>query len=242
MTLLHLPTLLRLSRPLALLLALGALITALVFIGMSIDVATDGPEVQLVLDKNSPNMFSALHELQSGWEAGFNSAPRPDRARLLPVLPAGFTGFEVVADAQAPVLRYPEPSAGKRLALLLLGASSGYLSLAFLVYLFVGSWLLWLLLLDVTPATPFTIANARRLRGLGLLVLGLDFGQELAYLALRALVPAFRTPDLAEPLSHYARFSTENTLPGWEVGLVLLIIAAVYQRGVELSREAELVI
>ncbi|WP_345056128.1 DUF2975 domain-containing protein [Hymenobacter glaciei] len=123
-----------------------------------------------------------------------------------------------------------------------MGASNEYQSLAWGAFLAVGSWLLWQLLLDVTPATPFTFTNARRLRGLGLLVLGLDFAQELAYLAVRALVPPFRVPGLTEPLSHYVRLNTETTLPGWEVGLMLLVIAAVYQRGVELSREAELVI
>ena len=48
-----------------------------------------------------------------------------------------------------------------------------------MVFFAVGSWLIWLLLLDVTLATPFTFTNARRLRGQVLLVLGLDFAQEL---------------------------------------------------------------
>jgi hypothetical protein len=36
--------------------------------------------------------------------------------------------------------------------------------------------------------------------------------------------------------------NTDGTLPGWEAGFMLLIIAAVYQRGVEMSQEAELTI
>ena len=202
-------------------------------------VAFDNPALQLTLDTTTPNMFSAMHDMQAGWSDGYNY--RPARTTRQPQL-AAIATFEVMADPQATLLRYYEPSTGRRLALLYLGASSDYQSLAWVVFFGVGSWLLWQLLLDVTPTTPFTFANAQRLRGLGLLVLGLDFAQEMAYLAVRALVPPFRAAGLAEPLSHYVRLSTENTLPGWEVGLILLIIAAVYQRGVELSREAELVI
>jgi Protein of unknown function (DUF2975) len=235
---LPLASLLRLSRPLAFIFLLGGGIAAMILLARTV-AAFDAPPVQLALNTTTPNIFSAWHNVQAGWSDGYNG--RPMRHMLHAPLAANIP-FDLVADPQAPVLRYHEPNTVKRVALLYLGASNDYQSLAWVVFFGVGSWLLWQLLLDVTPATPFTFANARRLRGLGLLVLGLDFAQELAYLAVRALVPPFRSPGLAEPLSHYVRLNTETTLPGWEVGLVLLVIATVYQRGVELSREAELVI
>ena len=238
MPLLPLASLLRFSRPLAFIFLLGGGVAAMILLARTI-AAFDDTSVQLALNTTTPNIFSAWHDAQAGWSDGYNY--RPMRTTQRPPLAAN-TPFDTVADPQAPVLRYHEPSTVKRMALLYLGASNDYQSLAWVIFFAAGSWLLWQLLLDVTPTTPFTFANARRLRGLGLLVLGLDFAQELAYLAVRALVPPFRSLGLAEPLSHYVRLNTETTLPGWEVGLVLLVIAAVYQRGVELSREAELVI
>lgn len=238
MHLLPLASLLRFSRPLAFIFLFGGGVAAMLLLGRTM-AACDNPTVQLTLNTTDPNIFPALHAMQSGFVDGFNY--RAARTDQLPERTAP-NPYEITADLHAPMLRYHEPSAGRRLALLYLGAANEYQSLAWVVFFAVGSWLLWQLLLDVTPATPFTFANARRLRGLGLLVLGLDFVQEMAYMAVRALVPPFRSPDLAEPLSHYVRLNTETTLPGWEVGLVLLVIAAVYQRGVELSREAELII
>lgn len=233
-----LSSLLRLSRPLAFIFMLGGGVAALLLLVRTVS-ALDEVRVQLTLNTTTPNLFSALHDMQAGWSDGYNGQPVRTASQVALV---AATPFELAADPQAPVLRYHEPGVARRLALLFLGASNDYQSLAWVAFLGVGSWLLWQLLLDVTPATPFTFANAQRLRHLGVLVLALDLAQELAYLAVRALVPPFRVPGLAEPLSHYVRLNTETTLPGWEVGLMLLVIAAVFQRGVELSREAELVI
>ncbi len=240
MHIIPLDSLLRFVRPLAYIFVLVGGFEAVLLLGRTV-VAFDNDPVQLTLSTTGPNIFPTLHAVQQGIVGGCNYGNGAIRTGQLSEL-AATTPFELATDAHSPVLRYHEPNTVKRVALLYLGASNDYQSLAWVVFFGVGSWLLWQLLLDVTPATPFTFANARRLRGLGLLVLGLDFAQELAYLAVRALVPPFRSPGLAEPLSHYVRLNTETTLPGWEVGLVLLVIAAVYQRGVELSREAELVI
>ena len=238
MRFLPLTSLLRFSRPLAFIFLLGGGLAAMLLLMRTVAAFEDGP-VQLSLNTGTPNIFPALHDMQAGLFDGYYG--RPARTSL-PVMLAAHAPFELTTDPQAPVLRYHEPSAARRLALLYLGASNDYQSLAWVVFFGAGSWLLWQLLLDVTLATPFTLANARRLRNLGLLVLGLDLAQEMAYLVVRALVPPFWSPGLAEPLGHYVRLNTETTLPGWEVGLMLLVIAAVYQRGVELSREAELVI
>ena len=241
MAFLHFSNMLRVGLSLAALFVLGAFLISCVFIVRSFDSFADKQEVSLTLDTNDPNLFSAIHAVKAGYEDGRDDKPLPRRYPL-PKLQANVGSFELLADPQAPLLRYQEPNPWKRWTLLCLGASDQELSLAWVLYFALGSWLLLQLLLDVTPATPFTFANARRLRGLGLLVLGLDLVQEVAYLVVRALVPTFQTPGLAEPLSHYVRFSTETTLPGWEVGVLLLIIAAVYRRGVELSQEAELTI
>ena len=242
MAFLHFSNMLRVGLSLAALFVLGAFLISCVFIVRSFDSFADKQEVSLTLDTNDPNLFSTIHAVKAGYEDGRDDKPLPRRRYPLPKLQANVGSFELLADPQAPLLRYQEPNPWKRWTLLCLGASDQELSLAWVLYFALGSWLLLQLLLDVTPATPFTFANARRLRGLGLLVLGLDLVQEVACLVVRALVPAFQTPGLAEPLSHYVRFSTETTLPGWEVGVLLLIIAAVYRRGVELSQEAELTI
>ena len=222
---------------------LGTSLVAFVLVFKSAEIATGTSEVRLALDTTSPNLFPALHNFIGGFQDGFAGKPhRPERGPL-PTFRAGATGFEIVADPQSPLLRYEEPSVWKRLALLHLGASNNYLSLIWVIFFGMGSWLLRRLLQDVKPDTPFTLANAHRLRSLGLWILGpIYIGQALSYLALRALIPTFHAPGLAEPLSHYVRLNTEANLPGWEMGVMLLVIAAVYRHGVELSREAELVI
>ncbi|AMJ64694.1 DUF2975 domain-containing protein [Hymenobacter sp. PAMC 26628] len=210
-------------------------------IGKTYEAATGNPEVRLALNTTSPNLFSAAHDMNAGFEDGAAGRPmRPERGPL-PALSAA-VGFELAADPHTPLLRYREPNPWKRVALLHLGAADGLFSLSWLVFIGVGSWLLWHLLLDVTPETPFTRANARRLARLALLVLLLGQAQHLAYLALRALVPAFHTPGVAETLNHYVRLNTDDSLPGTWSGVMLAVIAVVYRRGVELSQEAELVI
>lgn len=199
-------------------------------------------EVRLCLDTQSPNLFSAVHEAKAGFEDGTHSRSHRPRQPPMPRMQANISDFELAADPQTPVLRYHESSPWKRLALLLLGASDNLYSLSLILFVSIGSWQLWRLLLDVTPATPFTLANSRRLAKLALLVLSLGLTQTVSYMAIRALVPIFHAPGLVEPLSHYVHLNTENTLPSYLVGIMLAVISAVYRRGVELSQEAELII
>lgn len=206
------------------------------------DVASGGPEVRLVLFTTKPNLFPAAHDMNAGFEDGLAGRPRRPERGPLPALRAATTGFELAADPHAPLLRYREPSTYRRLALLYLGAADGYFSLSWVILISMGSWLLWGLLRDATPETPFTHANARRLAQLALLVLLLSQAQYLAYLGLRALVPASHAPGVAETLNHYVRLNTDDNLPSSWVGVMLAIIAAVYRCGVELSQEAKLVI
>jgi uncharacterized protein YjeT (DUF2065 family) len=235
----YLPLALRFAKALTWFFVVMAGMLTLTLCGRIADAASE-PEVRLVLNTARPNLFGAWHDSKEGFRDGQEGHTRELRGPL-PAFPAA-TRFALVADPHASLLRYHEPSAWKRMALQLLGALDDSLSVAGLLFLGYGSWLLLKLLQDVTPDTPFTLANAHRLRKLTLLVLGLNLWHYAAYLLVWALVPAYRVAQLAQPLSHYVRLNTDDLVPGVEVGFILFIIAAVYQRGVELSREAELVI
>jgi len=222
------------------LLTVGAMLFVLA--GRTYDVASaPATEVRLRLDTFRPNLFGFWHDTQAGFEDGQQGrAPREQRGPL-PALPPS-ASFKLAADPHAPLLRYREASAGKRAGLLALGALDDSLSVPGLVFLGGCSWLLLGLLREVASGTPFTAANARRLGKLALLICGLNLWRYVAYALVWALVPAYHVAELARPLSHYVLLNTDELVPGFEVGFILLIIAAVYQRGVALSQEAELVI
>jgi uncharacterized protein YjeT (DUF2065 family) len=235
----YLPLALRFAKALTWFFVVMAGMLTLTLCGRIADAASE-PEVRLVLNTYRPNLFGVWHETDKTFHDSEKGQVRELRGPL-PAFPAA-TRFALVADPHASLLRYHEPSAWKRMALQMLGALDDSLSVAGLLFLACGSWLLLKLLQDVTPDTPFTLANAYRLRKLTLLVLGLYLWDYAAYLLVWALVPAYRVAQLAQPLSHYVRLNTDDLVPSVEVGFILFIIAAVYQRGVELSREAELVI
>ncbi|AMR28397.1 hypothetical protein A0257_15730 [Hymenobacter psoromatis] len=218
----------------------GSGFIALTLCGRAYDVA-NASEVRLKLDTSRPNLGGFWYEMDAGFRGVCLSRACDAWGPLASPRPAA-ANFELATDLRAPLLRYREPSAWKRVGLLALGALDDSMSVAELLLLAVGSWLLLKLLQDVTPATPFTLANARRLRQLALLVFGLHLWSYLAYALVWLLVPPYRVASLAAPLSHYVRLNTDDLVPSVAVGFMLLIIAAVYQRGVELSREAELVI
>ena len=144
-------------------------------------------------------------------------------------------------------LIYHEPSAAKRLALALLGvtnSSLGRASLITLLFAMLAGRLIYHMLRDMRLATPFTEANARRIRWLALLVLGIDAYAFLAHKALQALVPAFAYG--AGGSNTVTPYIVLDPAPGgwgsWKFGLLLLIVAVVYKRGVAMAREAELTI
>lgn len=217
---------------------------ALVFLVDSVKAATGREQIQLVLATRSSTGFGVVRDLKRGFADGWNFTHRANpTAELKPVASVVRTpDFRLAMDPQTVLLHYPEPSPWKRVALFWLGASDRDSSLAWVIYFGMGSWLLWRLVAGISAEDPFTRDNARWLRGLALLVLGLYLEQQLAHLALWVIVPAFRIPDLAEPLSHYVRLSSEEDLPGGITGIICTVVATVYQRGVQLSREAELVI
>ena len=227
---------------------------ALIFIFRTIEIGTSGSEIRVELDTSQPHKFfllGVLSDARRGWHDGYAAGEHVKldsiyvpRKKISHVTQIGVRSaeFELIQESQVRWLRYTESNPWKRLGMYYLGASSRTLSLASVLYYLLGSWLLLRLLFDVTLSTPFTTANARRLRNLTLLVLGLFFAQELAYGALRGLMPVFRSPNLAEPLSHYVLLNSENTLPNLNFVLVLAIIAVVYQRGVDIYQEAELTV
>ncbi len=235
----YLSSVLRFTKALMWLTLVGAGFVTLTLCGRAYDVA-NAPEVRLKLDTSQPNLGGFWYEMEAGLSGVCLSRACEDWGSLPAPRPAA-ASFELAADPRTPLLRYREPSAWKRVGLLALGALDDSMSVAGLL-LAGGSWLLLRLLQDVTPATPFTLANARRLRQLALLVFGLHLWSYLAYALVWLLLPPYRVAGLAAPLGHYVRLNTDELVPSVAVGFMLLIIAAVYQRGVELSREAELVI
>ncbi|MCC3160646.1 DUF2975 domain-containing protein [Hymenobacter sp. 15J16-1T3B] len=155
--------------------------------------------------------------------------------------------YHLVEKSSQHRLIYHEPNAAKRVALALLGvknSSLGRASLGILLFTMLTGRLLYHMLRDMRLDTPFTEANARRIRWLGLLALGIDAYEFLALKALQALVLAFSLGD--ERLGTVTRYIVLDPSMGgwgsWKFGLLLLVLATIYQRGVELAREAELTI
>lgn len=236
------PWILRFTRVMVIFFLVGSCALACTLIGQTADVAAD-PEVRLTLDTTRPAHFQFWYGMQAGFDEGASNRPRRTGWDALPALylPAG-QEFELAANPTEPILRYQEPSAWKRVALLALGALPGNLSVPGLLCWIYGSWLLLKLLQDVTPDTPFTQANAQRLVKLALLVLSLNLWDQVAQFSLLYLVPAFRMVGVAGLLKQYVLLNTSELVPGIGVGFMLIVIAVVYRRGVELSQEAELVI
>ena len=234
---------LRLLRFMAIVFLVAGTGLAFSLLGRTADAVTD-PQIRLSLSTEQPAAFGFWYSTQAGFEDGLKGTahPRSDRDYLPPLPRAGTQRFDLVADPHTPLLRYQESSVLKRVALLYLGALPGHLSLPGLLFWIYGSWLLLRLLRDVTPETPFTQANAQRLARLSALVLGLNLWDYVAQFSLLNLVPAFRTAGVAYSLNHYVQLSSEQLIPGLEVGFILFVIAAVYRRGVELSQEAAFVI
>lgn len=235
----YLPLVIRITRVLLTLLLVSSVILSLGLLGQMAEAAST-PEVRLQLDTRTPNMLGFWHEMQAGFADDQQHQRRANRGPL-PALPATAT-YELAANSQAPLLRYREPSAWKRVVLLALGALDDGLSVASLALLAGGCWLLLGLLRKATPATPFVAANARRLVLLAALIALLNLWQYVAYALVWALVPAYRAANLAAPLSHYVRLGGDELVPGYVVVFMLLIIAAAYRRGAVLAQEAELVI
>lgn len=135
-------------------------------------------------------------------------------------------------------LVYQEPSPGRRLLLRLMNSQPQPVpyvlaTLAFCV-------LLYLILRDIKPGVPFTPANVQRLRWLGALLIACDLYKWTATWWMRNYLTEV-APAGATNLLPYTHFSS-SLVANWLIGLLLLIIAAGYQRGVELAEEADLTV
>ncbi|WP_139255096.1 DUF2975 domain-containing protein [Hymenobacter psychrophilus] len=211
--------------------------------------------MKLRLDTRKPHEFFLLGALDrktkrpatdtypAKQRTAFDSLSRPRQQTVRMVSPTNaIAPFQLVAETQVHWLQYTEPSPWKRLALYFLGATDYQISLLKFVYYALGSWLLYRMLREATAATPFTAANARRLRYLSLLVIGFFFSHHLAYWLVRECIPLLYAPGMAQPLSHYVLLNTDRDSPGAITIVVLSIIAFIYRRGVELHQEAELTV
>ena len=100
--------------------------------------------------------------------------------------------------------------------------------------------LVYLILRDIKPGVPFSAANVRRLRWLGTLLIACDvYKWTLAWWLARHLAAV--APAGLENLRPVSPFGT-SLVANWLIGLMLLIVAAGYQRGVELTEDAELTV
>ncbi|TGE27226.1 DUF2975 domain-containing protein [Hymenobacter metallicola] len=153
--------------------------------------------------------------------------------------------FRVVPKSQKLALVYVERSFGKRVGLMLLGVNNhagGRSSVAFALYSMLTGMLLYRILNEMQIESPFTEKNARRIRWLGLLMIGVDLYQYVAFRYMLSIVPHFRAPGLRGTVLQYLTLDPAEETGAWKFGLVLLVIAAVYQRGVIMAREAELTV
>jgi hypothetical protein len=142
-------------------------------------------------------------------------------------------------------LVYRERNLGKRLGLLLLGMtnhSAHRASVPLMLYSMLTGLFIYRILHDLHLESPFTEVNARRIRWLGLLMIGIDVYQYLEFLYLRAIVPPLPMPGEQGIVTRYLVLDPGTEFGGWKFGLVLLVVAAVYRRGVMMAREAELTV
>ena len=135
-------------------------------------------------------------------------------------------------------LMYQERSPGRRLLLRLMNSQPQPVpyvlaTLAFCV-------LLYRILRDIRPGVPFTPANVRRLRWLGFLLIACDVYKWTATWWMQNYLTQVAPAGTANllPYTHFGSSLVAN----WLIGLMLLIIAAGYQRGVELAEEADLTV
>jgi hypothetical protein len=130
------------------------------------------------------------------------------------------------------VLVQHEPSAVRRLALRLINAEPQSVPRVVAALLFCV--LVYRILRDLRPGQPFAPANVRRLRWLGILLIGCDVYYWMAHWWLGHYLAATGHPSLT-PLMDFGSSLVAN----WLIGLLLLIVATGYQRGVELAEDAE---
>lgn len=102
---------------------------------------------------------------------------------------------------------------------------------------------------NLNAASPFNLANVRRISAMGVILIAQDLLGIGVALLLRPLAKPFVTqlsdPGLARPLQNldFNTFDLQPNIEGdWFLGLILLALAQVYRRGIELQAENELTV
>ncbi|MDB5268985.1 MAG: hypothetical protein JWP58_2025 [Hymenobacter sp.] len=141
---------------------------------------------------------------------------------------------QLVPRSSSFVLVQHEPNAVRRLALRLINPEPQSVPRVVAALLFCV--LVYRILRDLRPGQPFAPANVRRLRWLGILLIGCDVYYWTAQWWLgHYLATAGSAPSGLTPVMDFGSSLVAN----WLIGLLLLIIATGYQRGVELAEDAE---
>lgn len=144
---------------------------------------------------------------------------------------------KLLLHTQTGTLVVREPNAAFRLLLRLVNAEKGPLPL--LVAGAVFALLVWKILGDIQPGAPFTAANVRRLRWLALLLLGSEAYQRAASWGMQQYLDNLATgPGQLLP---NADFGSPLLSSGLAAG-ILVLLSIGYQRGVELTEDAELTV
>ncbi|WBO85438.1 DUF2975 domain-containing protein [Hymenobacter yonginensis] len=151
---------------------------------------------------------------------------------------AGGKPARLLMHAQIGTLVVQEPSAVRRVLLRLVNAERGPLPMIVAGLAF--ALLMAKILGDIKPGVPFTAANVRRLRWLAVLLLCCEVYQRAASWWMQdylSRLPAAGTADLVTN----ADFGSSMLSSGLAAA-VLVLLASSYQRGVELTEEAELTV
>lgn len=186
--------------------------------------AQPGEVVSVSVRKFGPD-FARLRDVQHEPSAAELAVAAGQPAQYLPWGNAG-------------LLVYREANPVARLALRLIESRPQSVPYVLATTLF--CLLLYRILRDIRPGVPFTPANVRRLRGLGLLLIGCDVYHWTSSWWLAQQLAAVAPARLAglQPVSPFGSSLVAN----WLIGLMLLIVAAGYQRGVELAEDAKLTV
>ena len=176
-----------------------------------------------VLTFNNPS--PELQDVQHRTKAVEQAVAKGQPAQFLPSSRAG-------------LMIYREANPVARVALRLIASRTQFVPHMLALTLF--SLLVYLMLRVMRPGVPFTPANVRRLYWLGLLLIGCDvYRWSFSWWLtphLAAVAPAGVTG--LHPVSPFGITLVSN----WMIGVLLFFVAAGYQRGVELTEDAELTV
>ena len=145
---------------------------------------------------------------------------------------------QLVMHSQNGTLVLREPQASRRLLVRIINAEKGPLPLLLAGLLF--SLIIAKILGDVKPGVPFTPANIRRLYWLAMLFVGCEVYQRAASWWMQHYLRSVTPAGLVELMPN-SQFNSSMVSNGIAAAM-LIILAASYRRGVELTEDAELTV